>query len=115
MISSISHTDSRDTHTWPHVINALLEPHITEDMLQTAYEKVPWARQGPKEPVALFITRLEDLFRRFHGVFPQPEMTNMVLRGMKPVIYNRIQHTVNSLPSHEKIVLPKIFQLAVQE
>ena len=39
----------------------------------------------------------------------------MVLRGMKPAIRQRIQHTVNSLAPHEQISLPKIRQLAVQE
>ena len=115
MTSSMSHTDRHETDTWPHVIKALLETQITDDMLQTAYDEVTRARQGPKEPVANFITRLQDLVRRCHGVFPQAEMANMVLRGMKPAIRNRIQQTVNSLPSHEKISLPKIRQLSVQE
>ena len=90
MTSSMSHTDGQETDTWPHVINALLETQITGDMLQAAYEEVTRARQGPKEPVANFITRLQDLLRRCHGVFPQAEMENMVLRGMKPAIHNRI-------------------------
>ena len=34
---------------------------------------------------------------------------------MKPATRNRIEHTVNSLSSHEKISLPKIRQLSVQE
>ena len=111
----MSQTDGQKTDTWPNLINALLETHIMDDMLQTAYEEVTRACQGPKEPFANFITRLQNLARRFHGVFPQAEMANMVLRGMKTAIRNRIQHTVNSLPSHEKISLPKIRQLAFQE
>ena len=38
MNSNMSHTDEQVTDTWPHVINALLETHITDDILQTAYD-----------------------------------------------------------------------------
>ena len=44
----MSHTDGQETDTWPDVINALLETHITEDILQTAYDEVTRARQGPE-------------------------------------------------------------------
>ena len=71
------------------------------------------ARQGPKESIADLFTRLQVHARRFHGVLSQAEMANMVPRGTKPVIRNRIQNMVNSLPSHEKISIPNNLQLAV--
>ena len=115
MTSDLAYVDGQETATWPHVVNSLLSTFITDDLLQTAYDEVVQARQKPKEPVANFILRLQDLAKQCHGVFPQAEMANMVLRGMKPAIRQRIQHTVDNLAHHEKISLPKIRQLAVQE
>ena len=115
MTSDLSFSDGQDVTTWSHVVNCLLSTFITDDLLQTAYNEVIQARQRQKESVADFITRLQDLAKQCHGVFPQAEMANMVLLGMKPAIRHRIQHAVNNLAPHEKISLPKIRQLAVQE
>jgi len=107
--------DGPSTDSWPHVVQYLLETFISDDVLQQAYDDVVRARQKPKEHVSAFITRLQDLARRCHGVFPQAEMANMVMRGMKSSIRQRIQHAVNSLPEHERSSLPRIRQLAVRE
>ena len=42
-------------------------------------------------------------------------MAYMELRGMKRATRNRIQHRMNSLPSHENISFPKFVQLSVRE
>ena len=115
MTSDISFVDGQDTTTWPHVVNCLLSTFITDELLQSAYNEVVQARQRPKEHISAFILRLQDLAKKCHGVFAQAEMANMVLLGMKTSIRLRIQHAVNNLTPLEKISLPKIRQLAVQE
>ena len=115
MTADLALSDGQATDTWPHVVNRLIHTFITDDVLQDAYNDVIRAQQRPEEHVSDFIMRLQDLAKRCHGVFPQTEMANMVMRGMKPAIRHRIQNTVNSLSAHERSNVTKIRQLAVQE
>ena len=113
--SNLSFADAQETETWPYFVNNLLTMFITDEILQQAYQEVTQAQQRSKERVGDYILRRQDISRRCHRVFPQAELANLALRGMKPAIRSRIQHAVNSLPYREKTSLPKIRQLAMQE
>ena len=115
MTSDSAFADVQKTYTWPKVVNALLKSFITDEILPQAYQEVTQAQKRPKKRVGDFIFLLQDLFIRFHGVFPQAELENLEFRGMKPASRSRIQHAVNNLPYREKKNLPKIGQLAMKE
>ena len=103
-----------DTCTWPHVVHMLLDTFLTDENLQIAYDHVIRARQGTKEAVGDFITRIQGLARICHDVFSPLELANQALLGMKTSVRQRIMTEVNRLEPQQR-TLARIRHLAVRE
>lgn len=68
--------------TWPHVIRALFELFLTNDVLHTAYDVVTSSTQEANEDEPSFAQIIQEAMRVGRHVFTPVEMVNYYIRGL---------------------------------
>ena len=101
--------------TWPHVIHAVIQRYLSDDVLQEAYDRVTRARQGADEDEVAFAVRLEASVRDCSGVFGQHDLVSYYVQGLPEAIRHTVREKVSSLEHSEQGNLLRVRRIALGE
>ena len=101
--------------TSPHVIHAMIQRYLTEDVLQEAYDSVTRARQGADEDDDAFAVRMEASARDCSGVFFQHDLVSYYVQGLHETIHHTVREKVSSLEQSEQGNLLRVRRIALAE
>lgn len=89
--------------TWPHVVHALLQRFITDEVLQTAYDALTRATQETNEDEVSFAQCSQEVARVCRHVFTPVEMVNCYIRGLHKLVRECVREEISNLPMNARV------------
>ena len=88
--------------TWPYLIQELIKRCLTDDVLQSAYDRVPDARQKENEDENTFADRIAKAARDCCNVFQDGELVKYFIRGLLSARRDALNERVRTLNPPEQ-------------
>ena len=103
------------SHTYPHMVHALIERYLTDDVLQEAEDKVMLAHQEDSETEKEFCDRLLNAVQECANVFTDMTVVRQFIRGLPGVTRLVVSERLRNLPMHQQDNINIVRGIAMSE
>ena len=101
--------------TYPHLVHALIERMITDEVIDEAVRSVTDIKQTPDETEDQFINRLLDGVEKCGNVFSDARVVQEILNGLQDSVAQVVKGQLNQRPIRDGENIHLVRKLATQE